>query len=346
MLIADPLLPIPPPLYGGIERIVHFLAEELTRRGHEIALVCNPDSTCEANKIYYKASGIERSSRIKNITMLMDHLRSHQYDIIHSFAHYDMIAMLWPFRRHLIQSFQSIPSWHAFMKRIRWIPKRDLSFSVCGHHMIPFFEEIAPTYAIHNGIILKQFDFQPEVPPDAPLVFLGRIEPIKGTHTAIQIANQTGRDLVIAGNRSHDEEMDRYFIEQIEPHLNERIRYIGPVNDLQKNELLGGAAAMLMPIEWDEPFGIVMAEALACGTPVIGTARGALPEIVNNGITGAACVNIDQMIDAVRNLNSFSRFECRKSAEQRFNSDSIVEKYMALYEKILSKPLEDSKEYK
>ena len=122
----------------------------------------------------------------------------------------------------------------------------------------------------------------------------------------------------------------------MEPYLCEQITYIGPVNDIQKNLLLGQAAAFLMPILWDEPFGIVMAEALACGTPVIGFSRGALPEIVTHGVTGACCSTIEEIIDATLNFQSFSRQECRKAAETRFSSDRIVDEYVDYYEEILS----------
>jgi glycosyltransferase involved in cell wall biosynthesis len=201
--------------------------------------------------------------------------------------------------------------------------------------MVKEFKDIAPTHAIHNGVRIEQFEFREQVAPEAPLVFLGRIEPIKGTHTAIQIAKATGRKLIIAGNRSNKPEMDRYFVEQVEPHLSDRIRYIGAVNDIQKNELLGSAAAFLMPIDWDEPFGIVMAEALACGTPVIGAARGALPEIVDHGITGACCESVDEMIAAVHQVENFSRHACRQSVETRFAAPIIVDQYISLYESIL-----------
>jgi glycosyltransferase involved in cell wall biosynthesis len=337
LIIADPILPVPPPLYGGIERIIHFLAEGLSELGWNVTLFCHPDSECKVNKVAYPAPGIERKSRLRNLKTLGRHLLQHRYDIIHSFAHFDMMAPLWPLKQTVVQSFQAFPDWKAFTKRTRFIPKRNFHITTCGFHMVDRFSPIAPTRAIHNGIIIDQFDFAPEVSPDSPLVFLGRIEPIKGTHLAIQIANATGRELIIAGNRSTDAKLDQYFIDEIEPHLNERIRYIGPVNDIQKNQLLGSAAAFLMPIEWDEPFGIVMAEALACGTPVIGTARGALPEIVDHGLTGACCQTVDEMIEAVRHVEDFSRYACRQSAESRFASNGIVDQYIALYESILDR---------
>ena len=222
LLIADPILPVPPPLYGGIERVVHFLAEGLAARGSKVTLVCHPASTCQVSKIPFAEHDIDRKSRFKNLRMLIRHLLQERYDVVHSFSHVDMALPLWPFRQPVIQSFQAMPNWAAFSRRVRYIPKQNLYFTTCGHHMVEKFEGIAPTCGIHNGIILDQFDYRSQVAPDAPLVFLGRIEPIKGTHHAIQIARESGRKLIIAGNRSSDPKLDRYFIEQVNRSLTTR----------------------------------------------------------------------------------------------------------------------------
>ena len=337
LLVADPYVPVPPLTYGGIERIVDFLAEGLSSKGWDVTLVCHPDSACNVRTLHHRSSQTRWQGRVLNIGRLLRHFSTNRYDLIHSFAHFDLMAPLWPLAIPKIQSFQSPPDWKAFGKRNNVIPKKNLHFTTCGHHMVKDFTSFAPTRAIHNGVRIEQFDFRAQVTHDAPLVFLGRIERIKGTHTAIAIAKATGRKLIIAGNRSIKAEVDRYFLEQVEPQLSDQIRYVGAVDDIQKNDLLGSAAAFLMPIEWDEPFGIVMAEALACGTPVIGTARGALPEIVDDGITGACCQTVDEMIEAVRQVEGFSRHACRQSAESRFASDGIVEQYIALYESILDR---------
>jgi len=335
LLLADPILPVPPPLYGGIERIVDFLAEGLASRGWKVTLACHPNSTCGVSRVSYPTDSLNRNSRLRNAGFLLPRFIKGNFDLVHSFAHPDLSLALWPFKQPLIQSFQAVPHWGAFSKRTRFVPKKNLHFTTCGHHMVERFSKIAPTHGIHNGVRIEQFDFQPSAPPDAPLVFLGRIEPIKGTHTAIEITKATNRRLIIAGNRSDNPTMDRYFREKVEPHLCDQISYVGSVNNVQKNKLLGSAAAFLMPIEWDEPFGIVMAEALACGTPVIGTARGALPEIVTGGVTGKGCENVAEMIRAVETVSLFSREECRKSAETRFSSDIIVNQYINLYTEIL-----------
>jgi glycosyltransferase involved in cell wall biosynthesis len=172
---------------------------------------------------------------------------------------------------------------------------------------------------------------------DAPLVFLGRLERFKGAHSAIEIARRSGRRLVIAGNKVSDGPEPDYFDREIAPHIDDlRVRYVGPVDDRQKNALLGDAAAFLMPIEWEEPFGIVMAEALACGTPVIGFARGSVPEVVRNGVNGFACRGVDDAVAAVSRIFEIDRAVVRRDCEARFSDTAIVDAYIALYRDLLA----------
>jgi glycosyltransferase involved in cell wall biosynthesis len=336
LLIADPVLPVPPLTYGGVERILDLLAEGLAARNWKVTLACHPDSSCNVRILRLPTVDGGCRGRAVNAAKLLKHIAFNCYDIVHSSAHFDLAAMMWPLPQKVVQTFHALPHWNSFTKRVRIIPRRKLWFTTVGKHMVDKFSSIAPTTAIHNGVKIGQFDFQPTVAADAPLVFLGRIEPIKGTHTAIEIAQATGRKLIIAGNRSDDPLIDRYFEEQVEPHLSQQISYIGPVNDLQKNKLLGEAAALLMPIEWEEPFGLVMAEALACGTPVIGFNRGALPEIIDHSKTGACCHSVDEMIGAVLRIGDLSRLECRQQAEGRFSSTVMVDNYISFYDKVLS----------
>ena len=167
---------------------------------------------------------------------------------------------------------------------------------------------------------------------NAPLAFLGRIERIKGTHTAIQIAKASGRPLAIAGNVADAE----YFRTEIAPHLDDRqVTYIGEVDDAAKNRLLGDSAALLMPIEWDEPFGIVMAEAFACGTPVIGFPRGSVPEVVRDGINGFVVGNVAEASQAVKRLDRIDREAVRRDCDERFSCDAIVGAYEQLYQEAI-----------
>lgn len=334
LMLADPVVQVPPIFYGGVERVVNMISEELTRLGVDITVLCHPKSTCAAKKLAYPSLGMDRFSRLKNIFFLIKHITSNKYDIIHSFAHFDMLIPFWPLKINIIQSFQSLPHRSAFRKRLLFIPRKHLFFTTCGYHMVNHLKDIAETYPIHNCVQTHLYEFKENVADDAPLVFLGRIEPIKGVHHAIRIALETNQKLIIAGNRSNDEMVDQYFQQQIQPYLSNQIRYIGPISDSQKNQVLGSASALLMPIEWDEPFGIVMAESLACGTPVIGISRGSVPEIIRNGVTGKACQSIEEMCQAVKNLSRFSRKSCRNDAEELFSSSVIAQKYSRLYNKI------------
>jgi glycosyltransferase involved in cell wall biosynthesis len=196
--------------------------------------------------------------------------------------------------------------------------------------MMKGVDDVGRWHLVYNGVSLQAYRFVPQVAPDAPLVFLGRIEHIKGTHLAIDIARRSGRKLVIAGNipEAHRD----YFERQVQPHIDgDRISYVGPVDDRQKDELLGRACAFLMPILWEEPFGIVMAEALACGTPVLGLARGSVPEVVEDGVTGFVRADADELAATVDRIASIDRRACRKRAERLFSDRAVVDGYLQVY---------------
>ena len=193
---------------------------------------------------------------------------------------------------------------------------------------------------VYNFVEIESFTFQPKVDDDAPSRFLSRLDRIKGAHTAIAAAKATGKRLIIAGNRVESEEGQTYWREEIEPHLGHpAIEYVGPVNDLQKNQLLGQAAAMIVPIEWEEPFGIVFAESLACGTPVISTPRGAVPEIVRQGIDGYIAADFEGLCQGIHDLPKLNREDCRKRVEDHFTATAINDQYETLYHAMLKTPL-------
>jgi glycosyltransferase involved in cell wall biosynthesis len=151
------------------------------------------------------------------------------------------------------------------------------------------------------------------------------------------VAKKSGRQLVIAGNVPEAAHHRRYFEQKIQPHVDgSAVQYVGAVDDRGKNELLGRSAALLMPLLWDEPFGIVMAEALACGTPVVGLRRGSLPEIVQHEINGFVCDSVEEMVGAVNQLSSIERKQCRRIAEEKFSDRVIVDSYEQLYRQLLS----------
>jgi len=184
---------------------------------------------------------------------------------------------------------------------------------------------------IYNCVDTDLYRFHPKVADNAPLVFLSRIERIKGAHTAIAVAQRTGRRLIIAGNHADNGAEFDYWTQEIVPQLGNGIEYVGPVDDTQKEALLGQAAALIVPVEWNEPFGLVFAEAMACGTPVISCPRGALPEIVRQGTDGYLVASIPQACEAVDKLEKIDRSDCRKRVEELFSVPVIIAQYERLY---------------
>jgi glycosyltransferase involved in cell wall biosynthesis len=216
-----------------------------------------------------------------------------------------------------------------------FLSRGSLWFSTISSWMMKNAEDVGTWRLVFNGVPLETYCYRPDPGPEAPFVFLGRIEEIKGPHLAIEIAQRTGVPLVIAGNVPSEHR--RWFEAAIVPHIDgSRVSYIGPVNDTEKNELLGRARALLMPIVWDEPFGMVMIEAMACGTPVLGLARGAVPEVVENGVTGFISNDVDGLVGAVRRLGEIDRAACRARVERLFSDSAVTEAHLAVYRDMLA----------
>jgi glycosyltransferase involved in cell wall biosynthesis len=188
---------------------------------------------------------------------------------------------------------------------------------------------------VFNGVPLAAYDFVKNVGDDAPLVFLGRIEEIKGAHLAIEIARRAQVPLVIAGNVPAEHRL--WFKTNIAPHIDDKsITYVGPLDDAAKNALLGRARALIMPILWEEPFGIVMAEAMACGTPVLGLARGAVPEVVENGVTGFVVRDVDDLVSAVTRIGEIDRAACRGRVDRLFSDRAVIAEYLSIYAEMMA----------
>jgi glycosyltransferase involved in cell wall biosynthesis len=191
-------------------------------------------------------------------------------------------------------------------------------------------------HAIPNFVDTELYPYTTSVVPDAPLVFLSRVESIKGAHIAIEVAIKSGRRLLIAGNHADSGPERDYWETLIKPHLGrDGIEYVGPVDDTAKIHLLNSAVAMIVPIQWDEPFGIVFAESLACGTPVISCPRGALPEIVRHGLDGFLVRDVNEACRGVEAINQIDRRACRQRAETCFSAGVVSRRYEALYESLI-----------
>lgn len=335
-LTADPYNPVPPKLYGGIERIVALLAHGLLGRGHEVTLWAAEGSSIPCPTITYgRPPHHRRQDRLGELFDVASTLapRRRTFDLVHSFGRLAALLPLLPLRRlPKVQSYQRAIARRSVVWGSR-LAGRSLLFTACSTTCRRAVSDVGQWATVPNGVPLESYTFKAEVAPDAPLVFLGRLERIKGPHHAIEIARRSGRRLILAGNVVRDiEHSRRYFEDEIGPHIDgDRVRYVGPVDDAGKDRLLGEAAALLMPIEWEEPFGIVMAEALACGTPVIGARRGAVAEVVADGCTGFVCDSVEQMTAAVDRLARIDRRACRERCADMFSDRVIVDAYENLY---------------
>ena len=336
LITADPELPVPPVLYGGIERVVDMLVRGLVAQGHDVSLVAHRDSKTAGTLIPYPGTDSRRWRDVWRNTMTVTRTALKvQPDVVHSFGRIAYLAPLLPFSLPKLMTYQREVTPRSVRLGHR-LSRGTLHFCAISDWMMQETRHLATWHRVFNGVPMATYDFVPAVPAEAPLVFLGRIEHIKGTHLAIDIARRAGRRLIIAGNipEAHRD----YFAREVEPHLDgDRVHYIGPVDDVQKNQLLGSAAAFLMPILWEEPFGIVMAEALACGTPVLGLRRGAVPEVVEHGVTGFVCDTVDQLVACVKDLPAISRQACRDRAQQLFSDEAIVDAYLAVYRQLVSR---------
>ena len=305
--------------------------------GHEVDLVANPASTEPVKKFFgWKALQSRGSVNVlKNSLFLKNVVKEIRPDVIHSFSR---LMYLYPLAATGIR----IPVLQTYGRAIsqkstdlaRKIYGKNLHFACCGGHMLNHIIDRGRWHVVYNFTDTDYFH------PDSAssrdyLAFLGRIEDIKGTREAIEVAKKSGTPLVIAGNVQPEHQ--KYFDEKVAPHVDgDFIKYIGPVDDPKKQELLSGAKAFLMPIKWEEPFGIVMIEAMACGCPVIAFRRGSVPEIVKPG-TGFIVDNCDEMAAAVKMTDKLDPAEICKYASENFSRDVIATRYLSIFENMVAK---------
>jgi glycosyltransferase involved in cell wall biosynthesis len=325
LLTADPMLPVPPRLYGGIERVIADLAGWLRGQGVRVGLVAHRDSAQPVDAFFaWPGSGHARA--------LWGAVREFHPDVVHSFSRLAYLLPVVLGGTRAIMSYQRHPTpWTV--RGAALLGGGRLRFTGCSGFIARAGARSGGRWdAIPNCVDLARYPFVPAAAPDAPLLFLSRLDAVKAPHLAIAMARAAGRRLVVAGNHATDGPDAAYFHEHVEPHLGrDGIEYVGPVDDATKARLLGSAAGLLVPVQWDEPFGIVFAEALACGTPVIATARGALPEIVEHGRHGFLVDGVEEGARAVAQLGGIDRHECRRRAEALFSLDVVGRQYLALY---------------
>ena len=335
-LIAPPWVAVPPPEYGGTEEVIDLLARGLAKAGYGVVLFTTGDSTCAVPRRWVLPAALGTTApamaEIRHVTHAYEELAAY-VDVIHD---HTMFGPL-------------------YAERVPEIPVVATNHGLFDNHAIELYSRAAARVAvvaishsqrasapavpiarvIHHGVDVDALRPQPEGGRGGYLAFLGRMSPDKGPHRAIAVARRAGLPLLIAAKMWEPDER-RYFERWVEPHLGCAVRYVGQIKPAQKRAFLGNAVALLNPIQWDEPFGLVMAEALACGTPVIAHPMGAAPEIIDDGVTGFLCADEDDMVDRVRSVGGLDRLECRNMAVARFSAERMVADHVSLYETLMA----------
>jgi glycosyltransferase involved in cell wall biosynthesis len=335
VITADPEMPVPPRNYGGIERIVDLLARGLVRQGHDVTLFGHPASSSGGQLIPFSGrSSASSFDTVRNAMTLTRYVLTHSVDMVHSFSRLSYLLPILPLRIPKLMTYQRAITRRSVLLGYR-LSNGSLHFTAISRHMMKPVADVGTWYLVPNCASLDWYQFQSKVDNDAPLMFLGRIEEIKGTHLAIEVARRTGLKLCIAGNIPAHQQ--RYFETRIKPFIDgHNVIYVGSVDDVQKNLLLGRARALLMPVLWDEPFGIVMVEAMACGTPVIGLDRGAVGEVVADGVSGFVRSDLDGLVKAVDRIGEIDRSSCRARFEREFSDVVVTERYLTVYQNVIA----------
>jgi glycosyltransferase involved in cell wall biosynthesis len=337
LLLMDPFIKVPPQHYGGIERVVADLADQLAQRGHDVTMWAAPGSQINGRVEPFGREGEwSRWSNVRNtLTLAGRFLRGpRRFDVIHNFGR---LAYLTPvFARDVakVQTYMRTVT-PGNMVQARRLGARRMHFTAVSAAIRDTGSPGGGDWSvIYNCAVPARYPFCGATDPaSAPLVFLGRLDRCKGAHHAITVAQRLRRRLIIAGNVSPLAHEQAYFNDEIAPRIDgELVTYIGAVGDEQKRTLLGGAAAMLLPIEWEEPFPVVLPEAMLCGTPLIAFRRGGVPEGIDHGRTGLLCDTVDEMTALVATLPAIDRRAVRAEAERRFSDTAVAAEYERLYQ--------------
>jgi glycosyltransferase involved in cell wall biosynthesis len=331
LLIMDPGIPVPPSQYGGHERLVYLFAEEYIKIGHEVTILVGPESHCSGKTVTFGINNLNRSSlqRFKENLFAWKYLwrNRNNFDMVHNFGR---LFYLLPILNYPVRKLMTYgrPVSQRGIKTIAALPNRNLAFTACSNYCVSTGNVAGKWRTVYNAIDFSQYQLNETIEDKAPLMYLGRLDKIKGVHHAIKVAKATGNKLLIGGNISHTPDNYEYYRTQLEPQIdNKQIIYLGPLNDAEKNKYLGQSKALLFPIEWDEPFGMVMVEAMACGTPVIAFGRGSVPEVVT-AETGIIVSDTEEMGSAVRMIDMIDRRTCREIAAARFDVSIIAAEYL------------------
>jgi glycosyltransferase involved in cell wall biosynthesis len=335
-LIAPPWLPVPPPKYGGTEAVVDSLARGLVERGHSVLLFCTGDSTCPVPKAW-----VYEEAQRANLGQVVVELR-------HVIAAYDALldrdivhdhSVVGPMYADRFPNVLTVTTAHGpfsgDLKDVYRAIGPSVPIIAISHHQASTAAAVPIRIAavIHHGIETSSF---PVGSGDGGYYcWLGRMASYKGAREAVEIARRAGVRLRLAGKVEHEQEAE-YFHEQVEPLLGGDIEYLGEITSDERAAFLGGAIALLNPITWNEPFGLSMVESLACGTPVVSFPSGAATEIIDDGVTGLLCRDLDDMVARLPLASKLDRAACRRVAEEEFSTVRMVDDHVALYERLIS----------
>ncbi len=334
LLIAPPWLPVPPTTYGGIETVLDTLARGLVREGHDLLLHTTGDSTCPVRRAwtYAKRASIDGAAAITELRHVVDaYERAGDVDIVHD---HTLVGPLYSHGRY--NAAPVVSTNHGPFNQESTALYRALGSRVpiiaISHHQASTAGDVPVATVIHHGVDLEEYPFG--AGDGGYALFLGRVSPDKGVHTAIAVARASGVPLRIAAKMSEPAER-AYFHECVEPRLGGEVEFLGDVGGDEKLQLIGAAMCLLNPVAWPEPFGMVMIEALACGTPVVGTPCGAAPEIVDDDVTGYLRRDEESLAGALGELDSISRQDCRQAVEDRFSAERLVRDHVAFYQRVV-----------
>ncbi len=329
-------VPVPPRSYGGTEFVVSELTEELTARGHEVTLFASGDSVTKARLVSPWPASLWRA-RLNSphavwslhMSNLLD--RQDEFDIIHDHCTF-YVAPFTPFLKPPVVSTLHRPLTPETHKVFGRFPK--INYVPISRDQMSSAPDLHHAHMIHNGIPTERFRFNAS--PQGHLLWLSKIIPSKGVIQAIQAAKLADTRLIIAGNIV-GEENERFFKYEVQPLIDgEQVKYVGEADFDAKVELFRNARALLCPFTRREPFGLVMTEAMACGTPVIGFRNGAIPEVVEDGVTGYIVDSVEEMAAAVPKIPALSRAACRKRVEEHFSVKRMVDEYENLFKRIIA----------
>ena len=335
--VAPLQVAVPPKGYGGTERVIAELTDGLAQRGHEVTLFASGDSQTRAKLEPFVPSALGFNpatdpveTHLALLTEVYRRAHAGEFDLIHSHLEHMTLPFVRGTTIPTVLTFHSRLDRPGLVRLLRVYPDAHLvSISNSQREPVPDVGWVATVY---HGVDVQRFPFSAQ--PGDYLVFVGRIAPEKRPDRAIRIATQAGVRLKIAAKI---DPVDRaYFKEVVAPLLhNPLIEFMGPVNERRKRSLMRGARALLLPIDWPEPFGMVFIEALACGTPVLTCPSGAAPEVVEDGVTGFIRASDDDLADAVRELPRLNRATCRRQAEERFDTARMADDYTQVYERLV-----------